>query len=68
MFRRLHQQHPTSSEVPYFLGSCLLNEGQFESALNYFRISLKLNPLKDKNVHIYMAICYKALRDLPAAI
>ena len=50
------------------MGSCLLNEGQFESALNYFRISLQLNPNKDKNVHIYMAICHKALENYPAAL
>ena len=61
MFRKLHQQMPTSPEIPYFMGSCLLNEGQFGSALNYFRISLQLNPNRDKNVHIYMAICHKAL-------
>ena len=68
MFRRLHQKNPSSPEIPYYMGSCLLNEGQFEPALNFFRISQQLNPHKDRNIHIYMAICCKALGNYAAAI
>ena len=68
MFRKLHQHYPTSPEITYFIGCCLLNEGHFESALNSFRMSLQLNPHQDRNVYIYMAICLKAMNNLSAAI
>ena len=38
----------------------MLNEGNFDGALLYFKNTLMLDPTFNKNIYIYMAISLKA--------
>lgn len=68
MFKKLYKKYPHNPEIPYFMGSCLMNDNNFESALVYFRICLTLDPAYNKNIYIYMAICLKSQSKFEQAI
>ena len=68
MFKSLSKKNPKSVEIPYYIGSCLLNEGQFEASIRYFRLSIAIDPTYDKNTFLYLAVCYKALQNYDSAI
>lgn len=64
MFKKLYKKYPKNMEIPYFVGSCLLNEGNFELSLGYFKVCITFDTIANRNVYIYMAICYKALNKI----
>lgn len=67
LFQKIYEHYPSIPDLPYFIGSCLLNETKFDLALTYFSKALDLDPAYDRNIYIYMAVCAKALGKIKEA-
>lgn len=67
-FKKLSKKYSKNSEIPYYIGSCFLNEGNFQQALLHFRTCLMLDGNFNKNVYIFMSISLKAQGNFKEAI